>query len=64
MILSDIFQRNVRRYPQKTGVVFRSNRFTFDEFNRRINSLANALIDLVELEKSRCDLMKEIANGE
>ena len=46
MILSDIFRRNAKRYPQKTAVVFGSTRFSFDEFNRRINSLANALIDL------------------
>ena len=46
MILSDIFKRNAKRYPQKTGVVFRSKRFSFDEFNQRINSLANAFISL------------------
>ncbi len=46
MILGDIFRRNARRYPGKTGVVFGSTSFSFAEFNRRINSLANALIAL------------------
>ena len=46
MILGDIFRRNAKRYPRKTGIVFRSTSFGFDEFNRRINSLANALIGL------------------
>ena len=46
MILGDIFRRNAKRFPQKTGVVCGSTSLSFDEFNRRINSLANALIDL------------------
>ncbi len=46
MILGDIVKRNARRYPRKTAVVFGSLSFNFDEFNRRINSVANALIDL------------------
>ena len=46
MILGDIPRRNARRYPQKTAVVYGSLRFSFDEFNRRLNSVANALIDL------------------
>ncbi|MBU2608412.1 MAG: long-chain-fatty-acid--CoA ligase [Chloroflexi bacterium] len=46
MILGDIVKRNAKRYPQKTAVVFGSQRFTFEEFHHRVNSLANALIDL------------------
>lgn len=46
MILGDIFRRNARRYPRKTGVVFGTTRFSFEEFNHRINSLAHALINL------------------
>jgi len=53
MILSDIFKRNAKRYPQKTGVVFRSKRFSFEEFNQRINSLANALISLGMQEQDK-----------
>ena len=46
MILSDIIKRNAERYPQKTGLVSGSVRFTFGELNRRINCMANALTDL------------------
>ena len=46
MILGDIFRRNARRYPRKTGVVFGSTSLSFSEFNHRINRLANALIAL------------------
>jgi len=46
MILGNIVRRNAKRYPRETAVVFGSYRFNFDEFNRRVNSIANALIDL------------------
>ncbi len=46
MILGNIVKRNAKRYPEKTGVIFGSLRFTFDEFNNRVSSVANALIDL------------------
>ena len=46
MILGQLAERNARRYPQKTGVVSGSLRLSFDEFNCRVNRLANALIDL------------------
>lgn len=46
MILGDIMKRNAKRYPEKTGLVFKSVRFNFGELNRRINSMANALTDL------------------
>ena len=46
MILKEIPRRNARRYPNKTAVVFETDRFTFSEFDNRINSLTNALLDL------------------
>jgi len=46
MILGDIVRRNAKRYPEKTAVVFGSLRLTFDNFNRRVNSIANALTGL------------------
>jgi len=46
MILGQLAKRNAKRYPRKTGVVSGSVRLTFEEFNRRVNSLANGLIDL------------------
>jgi acyl-CoA synthetase (AMP-forming)/AMP-acid ligase II len=46
MTLKEISQRNARRYPNKTAVVFENNRFTFKEFNDRVNSLTNALLGL------------------
>ncbi len=46
MILSDIYKRNAKRYPHDTAAVFGSTRLSFAEFNRRINSFANALLSL------------------
>ncbi len=46
MLLGDLATRNARRYPQKIGIVSGEVRQSFGDFNRRVNSLANALIDL------------------
>jgi len=44
--VSEPFLLNVRRYPWKTAVVFRDERLTYDGLNRRINRVANALLQL------------------
>ncbi len=46
MTLGEIVRRNARRYPEKTALVSERLRFSFAEFNRRVNSIANALIAL------------------
>ncbi len=46
MILRDIARRNARRHPQRTAVVFGDIAYSFKEFNERVNSIANALLDL------------------
>jgi len=46
MVLGELARRNARRYPKKTAVVFENNRYTFKEFNCRVNGLANALLDM------------------
>jgi long-chain acyl-CoA synthetase len=42
-MLGEILERNARRYPDKTGLVFGTSRFTFSELNERVNRLTNAL---------------------
>ena len=46
--LGDIIRRNARRYGEKEGVVcIESNRrFTYAEFNQRVNRLTNALLNM------------------
>jgi len=46
MILGDMIKQNAIRFPQKTGLTFGSVRLTFEDFSRRVNSAANALIAL------------------
>jgi len=36
--------RNSRKYKDKTAVIFKEKRFTYREFNARVNKLANALM--------------------
>ncbi|MFH1624285.1 MAG: AMP-binding protein [Pseudomonadota bacterium] len=45
-MLKDIFKSNARRYPDKTAVIFEDTRYTYKEFNARLNRLSNALINL------------------
>ncbi|MEW6034939.1 MAG: AMP-binding protein [Chloroflexota bacterium] len=43
MILDEVLSRNARRYPDKPGLVCEPHRFTFREFNDRVNRLVNGL---------------------
>lgn len=45
-MLSEILERNARRYPDKTALIFQTYRLTFSDLNERVNRLANALADL------------------
>jgi fatty-acyl-CoA synthase len=46
MIISDLILRNAQRAPERVGLVWRENRFSWGEINTRINRLANALLRL------------------
>lgn len=43
MDLGELARRNARRYPNKICLVEGKKRYTFQEFNQRVNRLANAL---------------------
>jgi len=43
MVLADIIRRNTRRFPDDLAFVFKENRFTFKQYEERVNRLANAL---------------------
>jgi acyl-CoA synthetase (AMP-forming)/AMP-acid ligase II len=44
--LRDMINDNAKKYPDKTAFIFEGKRYTFEQVNERINSLANALADL------------------
>jgi acyl-CoA synthetase (AMP-forming)/AMP-acid ligase II len=46
LVLGEIPARWARKTPDREAFVFNENRLTFAQFNRRVNRLANALIDL------------------
>jgi fatty-acyl-CoA synthase len=46
MLVSDFLQRAVHLYPDRDAIVSGDLRFTYREFNDRVNRLANALRDL------------------
>jgi acyl-CoA synthetase (AMP-forming)/AMP-acid ligase II len=45
IVLGEALRRNTLRFPNRLAVAFQDRRFTYREFNTRVNKLANALID-------------------
>ncbi len=60
MILGDLVKRNAKRYPDKTSLVFGAARFTFKDTNRRVNSVANALIDFGLQQQDRVAVLQSL----
>ena len=46
MELGELPRRNARRTPNKVCIINGSKKYTFQDFNQRINCLANSLLDL------------------
>jgi long-chain acyl-CoA synthetase len=46
LVFHETLRRNVMRFPDRLAVVFENNRYTYKEFNTKINRLANALVGL------------------
>jgi len=46
LVYHESLRRNVERFPDRLAVVFEDNRYTYKEFNTKVNRLANALIGL------------------
>ena len=46
LLIDDLLKRAAQLYPDKTAIVDRDRRFTYREFDRRVNQLSNAMISL------------------
>lgn len=46
MLIGDLLTRAAKWYPDKEAIVFEAKRFTYREFNDRVNALSHALIDM------------------
>ncbi len=46
MLIGDIPKRNAKFYPEDIAVIDGETEFTFSKFNKRVNRLANAIIDM------------------
>ncbi|NPU85227.1 MAG: AMP-binding protein [Syntrophaceae bacterium] len=53
LVLGEILRRNAERYPDRPAVVYRNRRHTYEEFNARVNRMANSLITL-GIKKGDC----------
>ena len=67
LTLAESLLSSVRKYPDKTAIVFEDRRFTYREFNDRVNRAANALLalglqkgDRVALLMGNCNEMAEM----
>jgi len=67
LTLTDSLLSSVRKYPNKTAIVFEDRRFTYLEFNERVNRAANGLLalglrkgDRVALLMGNCNEMAEM----
>jgi len=58
-----MLERIVSRYPDKTAIVFEDKRLTFDQFNQRVNCLANALLDLGIKHQERIGIVCHNSNN-
>ena len=59
MVLGELVDRNARKYPEKTAVIFGPHRFTFAQFRERVNRLANALLGLGLTKGDRLAVLAE-----
>jgi len=62
MNAGDILRRSAKRYPNKIALVFEDSRFSFKEFNCRVNKLANALLKLGMDKGDRIAILAENCN--
>jgi long-chain acyl-CoA synthetase len=46
LTLPDSLLSSVRKYPDKTAIIFEERHFTYSEFNARVNRAANALLSI------------------
>jgi long-chain acyl-CoA synthetase len=67
LTLTDSLLSSVRKYPNKTAIVFEDKRFTYREFNDRVNRAANAMLalglqkgDRVAILMGNCNEMAEM----
>jgi len=40
------FAMAVRRHPEKVGFIFNDRFYTYGEFNQKVNSIANSLLEM------------------
>ena len=62
MLIGDIVYNYARTFPNKTALITEKTRFTWADFNARINSLANAMLALGLSKGDRAAILSENGN--
>lgn len=56
-VVGDITRANAKIFPNKVGFVYRGDKFTWQEVDNRVNSLANAILDLGLRKGDKCGIL-------
>lgn len=46
MPVGDMIRRSADKFPEKNALIFQEKRITYEELNKRVNALANRLLDM------------------
>ena len=46
MTLVEMLERNAKKFPEKTAIIYHDIKITYKELNETVNKMANALIDV------------------
>jgi fatty-acyl-CoA synthase len=62
LTVGNILRRNAINVPDKEVIIFEGRRFTYGELNKRVNRLANALVDLGIVKGDKISLLFQNCN--
>ena len=62
MVIQDLISRNLIINPGKTAVFFEGKKFTYREFNTRVNCITNALLDMGIKKGDRVSIITQNCN--
>ena len=57
MTLVEMLERNAKKFPEKTAIIYHDNKITYKELDETVNKISSALMDLGLKEGDRVGLM-------
>ncbi|MCP5054523.1 MAG: long-chain fatty acid--CoA ligase, partial [bacterium] len=63
MVVHEFLEKNAKRFPEKDGLIFASQRYTYREIDEKSNQLAHALLDAGLKRGDRVSIFMDNAPG-